>query len=214
MTFEAENLAEWSNVVLAAGFSVSEGHVWAPRAMRAEVEEIAAGYRLYNGRQLEKDEWSSALNVPAEHITQEGNEPARLEVLGWSSWAGLHQRQLCQTIKTTWDWLDDQLGMPDQAAVFKKYVDERFSGLRLLPLVNLEHAADANNRRAFETHGPAVIEAHPDWVPFCFWLNAGPTSDKPVRRNGVAPLPFRQMVLVQSGPAHRHTLRLRLAREE
>lgn len=191
MTFDVENLAEWSNIVLAAGFSVSEGHLWAPRAMRAEVEEAAAAYRLYHGRQLEKDEWSSALNAPAEHITQEGNEPARLEVLGWSSWAGLHQRQLCQMIKTTWDWLDDQWGVPEQAAAFKKYVDERFSKLRLLPLVNLEHAADANSRRAFETRVQAVIEAHPDWVPFCFWLNAAPpTSDQPVRRKNVAPPVF------------------------
>ena len=194
MSYPTEKLAEWSNVVLAGDFSVSEGHLWAPRAVTAEVDEIATSYRHYHGKHLEKNEWSSALNAPPEHITQAGSEPARFDVLGWGSWARLHQRQLCQVIKTTWDWLDDKWGMPEQASAFKKAMTEHFSQLDLLPLVNMDPARMPIAAGAFETRVQTLIEAHPDWVPFSFWSHAMPGSRGPAQRGTHAPPRFTKSI--------------------
>ncbi len=194
MSYPTEKLAEWSNVVLAGNFSVSEGHLWAPRAVTAEVDEIATSYRHYHGKHLEKNEWAGALNALPEHITQAGSEPARFDVLGWGSWARLHQRQLCQVIKTTWDWLDDKWGMPEEASAFKKAMTEHFSQLDLLPLVNMDHTPDANSRRAFETRVQTLVEAHPDWVPFSFWSHSMAGSRGPAQRGAPASPSFTKSI--------------------
>ena len=71
-----EKLAEWSEIILSDSFSVGEGHIWAERAVDWEMEEIATAYRQYHGQRLEDNEWSSALNAPIEHISQEEQGPA------------------------------------------------------------------------------------------------------------------------------------------
>jgi tetratricopeptide (TPR) repeat protein len=180
--FPAEKLAEWSDLILAGPFSVSEGHMWAARALTAELEEIGAEYRQYHDKALSADAWTSALNEPPAHITQRAGEPAQLAVLGWGSWASLHQRQLCQVVRTSWLWLEEDWGVPEQAAAFKKAVTERFEKLNLLPLVNMDHEPDTNSQQASKARALAVIEAHPDWVSFTIWSKALRASHMVVQR--------------------------------
>ena len=186
-TFRAEKLAEWSELILSdAFFSVGEGHLWAELAVKLEIDEIASAYRQYHGKPLEDNEWSAALNAPAKHIMQEGQEQAHLEVMGWGSWAEMHQRQLCHVLRSMWDWLDDKLGVPDEAGTFWKSMEGRFSQLRLLPLVELEHDGDAEKHRAFQDRVRTLAQAHPDWVPFVLWPDFVP---QPGRGAPSAPTP-------------------------
>ncbi|MEY2563991.1 MAG: hypothetical protein QOH88_2184 [Verrucomicrobiota bacterium] len=189
----AENLAEWSNVILAGNFSVSEGHLWAGRALRAELEEIAAAYRNYHGHTLAEGDWTRALNTPAEQILREENQPARMAVLGWGSWAALHQRQFCQTIQTTWTWLEEAYGVPEQAAEFKKKITAKFSGLQLFPLLNMEPDSATGSKRAFELRAQTLIEAHPSWVPFHFWSDTPRRSQMVQNRGAHAPPLFTRL---------------------
>jgi tetratricopeptide (TPR) repeat protein len=164
--FPAERLAEWSNVILAGGFSVSDGHLWAERALVGELDETAMQYRAYRSTRL--DDVAVALNAPANQINEADGQPPRMEVLGWGMWAQLHQRQLCEILRATWYWLDDLLGVPDEAKDFKATITKQFSQLERFPLLGLESEKDHADSAKNDKRLAKLWQEKPELVPFSF----------------------------------------------
>jgi hypothetical protein len=192
--FPAENLAEWSEIILSDSFTVGQGNLWARRSFERELDEIATAYRQYHDGPIDERGWSAALNVRADHVAQDSQGLVHLEVLGWGSWAEMRQRQLCQAIKTTWNWLDDYLGAQIQAKEFWKDSEERFSQLRLLPLVELEFEGDAPGHHAYLERAGTFAEANPELVPYALWPDFTPKPSERKPQTPEAPRPILKWI--------------------
>lgn len=186
LQFPAERLSEWSNLIFTGPLSISDGHLWLARAPGNELDETAAQYRSYSGQRFTDGEMAAALNAPPDRIKEPTKQPARLEVLGWGMWAGLHQRQLCQILDTTWLWLQDQLGVPEDAKEFKKAMTKRFSELELFPLVRMESEHDRSDVTEADRRLAKLWREKPELVPYEFWNSP---ASRLKRATGKAPLP-------------------------
>jgi tetratricopeptide (TPR) repeat protein len=171
LRFPAERLAEWSNVLLAGVISVEDGNRWVPHALGDEMEEFATQYHAYHHSRLERSEMVSALNAPATAINEADAATPRVEVLGWGMWAQLHQRQLCESLSTTYSWLQDQVGLPDDARKFKAAMTKEFSGLERFPLVDMNGPSDPTSIAEDERVAKLWMEK-PELVPFHFWAGS------------------------------------------
>jgi tetratricopeptide (TPR) repeat protein len=174
LKFPAERLAEWSNVVLAGTFSVGDGNAWAQRALVDEMAEAATQYRAYHTTRLERNNIVPALNAQVNQITEADNATARMEVLGWGMWAQLHQRQFCQILNTTYYWLDDQVGLHDDAREFRAAMTKEFSGLERFPLVGMESERDRADVAENDRRAAKLWQEKPELVPFDFWSGTSP----------------------------------------
>ncbi len=162
-----ERLAEWPLVILAGDITVADGNHWTQMALAANLEEAASEYQSYFGKAASGDELVDALNAePAYFILGRENQPA-CQVLGWGSWARLRQRQLCSLLTTTWYWIDQSLGLPEQAREFREKLADKFSGLDLYPLVKFfQPEKDAAAQRDYAAAVQTLLREHPDRVTF------------------------------------------------
>ena len=97
-----EQLAEWPIVIMAGGITVGDGNRWAGRALRDNLAEAANEYQSYFGKPASGEELVSALNAEPVHFALDQEKHPSYQVLGWGSWAGYRQRQLCSLLDTTW----------------------------------------------------------------------------------------------------------------
>jgi hypothetical protein len=148
-----ERLAEWSARVMAGATSVGDGHLWAGRALTTELEECAAAYRNYHGQSLARDNVASALNARWRSMDRTDTGETKLRVLGWGAWAELYQRELCESVETMFYWLDQMLGVPEDAQHFKQEITKGFSGLRLFALISFKTDKPSQNT---DTMTPAL----------------------------------------------------------
>lgn len=168
-----ERLAEWPIVMLAGDITVAHGNRWTEMAMVANLEEAASEYQSYFGKPASGDDLVSALNAEPTHFVLGHENHPSYQVLGWGSWAGFRQRQLCSLLATTWEWLDQYLGMPEEAKDFRQRIASKFSGLQLYPLVKFfDPNKDSEAKHDYAAAVQALLRQHPDRLSFCLAGNA------------------------------------------
>ena len=172
-----ERLAEWPIVIMAGGITVADGNRWAAPALRANLEEAASEYQSYFGKPASEEELGNALNAEPVHFLLDQEEHPSCQVLGWGSWAGYRQRQLCSLLDTTWSWLDGRLGLPEQAKDFQQKLASQFSSLTLYPLVKFFDPVKAGKARdRYRNNVRELLHQHPDRVSFRLAGEAGPAA--------------------------------------
>jgi hypothetical protein len=171
LDYPAERMAEWTNIALTGGFSVEEGNRWSGKALVEELEETMVHYRAYHDSRLDPNDAAAvtaALNTPANQINETNAASPRMEVLGWGMWAQLHQRQLCELLDAGFNFLDQQVGLPEAARKFREEVTKRFSGLDLFPLVGMGSERDPGNVEENDRRTAKLWQEKPQLVPFAF----------------------------------------------
>jgi hypothetical protein len=164
--YPLERLAEWSSRIMAGSISVEDGNRWASRALETELEECAAEYRAYHGQVLQEKDLANALNARWQQFTP---SKSTLEVLGWGAWAELREREVCELVEETFYWMNDLLGIPDEAQNFRKKVTEQLGTMELFPLVSFDESNPPKGNTNLDDKVGRLLIAHPEKFTFSRW---------------------------------------------
>jgi tetratricopeptide (TPR) repeat protein len=174
-----EKLAEWPIVIMAGGITVADGNRWAESAVRGNLEEAESEYQSYFGKPPSRGELVSALNAKPAHFVLDPEKHPSYQVLGWGSWAGFRQRQLCSLLDKIWSWLDGHLGLPDQAKDFQQKLASQFRSLTLYPLVKFfDPEKDRKAKQRWAEAAQQLLLQHPDRVSFWLGHETGPATKR------------------------------------
>jgi len=164
--YPLERLAEWSSRIMAGSISVEDGNRWAGRALGTELEECAAEYRAYHGQVLQEKDLANALDARWQQLTP---SKSTLEVLGWGAWAELRQREVCELVEETFYWMNNLLGIPDEAQNFRKKVTEQLGIIELFPLVSFDESDPPKGNSDLDDKVGRLLAAHPQKFTFLRW---------------------------------------------
>jgi hypothetical protein len=164
---QAEEVADWSRVLLTRGFSVEAGNVYARDAIGLELAEASAVHRVVRGAPLDRQTLVAALNQPPSRGPRAAGTD-RVEVIDWPLWADVLQRHLADALLTYSMHLRGKVALIEEAAEYEKAVAGPFGTLRLFPFVNGFFAQQ-------DTFPAAMAALHPSWerpelVPPHAWL--------------------------------------------
>jgi tetratricopeptide (TPR) repeat protein len=79
------------------------------------------------------------------------------------------QRHLCHAIQQSYNFLNNDWGVPDEAKKFATQCDQEFGGLRFYPFVRRFNCADAASYHKAEDDGFKITVASPQLVPAACW---------------------------------------------
>jgi hypothetical protein len=139
---EAEDVADWSRVLLQIGFSVAAGNTYALDAITLELREAAEVHEVVRGAPLEPTAIVAMLNQPPSRGPRaQGGET--VAIVDAPLWADILQRHLADALLTYSTHLRTRQGLDDAAADYERAVAKPFGALRLFPLVNGLYAQQA-----------------------------------------------------------------------
>jgi hypothetical protein len=100
---------DFARIVNEEGYSVGTGHQLLRVSLPLELKEIAAVYKLSQGRDGTQKELAGKLNeMPGRCFVTNGNSGAKVRVIGWGQWAMFFQRQLGHAIQHNFDFLEKE----------------------------------------------------------------------------------------------------------
>jgi tetratricopeptide (TPR) repeat protein len=164
--YSLERMAEWSSRIMAGSISVEDGHRWAGRALVTELEQCAAEYRAYRGQVLQEKDLANALNARWQELTP---SKSTLQVLGWGAWAELRQREVCELVEETFYWMNELLGVPDDAQNFRRKVTKQLGAIELFPLISFDESDAPNGKADWDDKIRRLMAAHPEKLTFARW---------------------------------------------
>jgi hypothetical protein len=164
-------LPDWDRIILESRFGVENGHAFVKTSIPQEIALVAYDWKNYSGNKLVEADLVKVLNEPAARCVSKGADgKAGLTVLGWDFWAGQHQRQLCQGIHATNEFMRDLWGVDEYKDV-QKYAREHYAGLTLFPLVQREIADTATDYNALRVRATQLVVEHPELVNATLWAD-------------------------------------------
>jgi tetratricopeptide (TPR) repeat protein len=93
------------------------------------------------------------------------------QVLGRGTWAGFWQRHLCHTLECNFGFLDEMLGVPDDAQQYYSKSQEFYGELYLYPLIESRMTRDDQAYRRAQDQSMALVHKNPHLVPALAWNN-------------------------------------------
>ena len=122
----------------AGSYSVEMGHQLSDIAVRLELREIAAIYKLTHQETLQKGGLCPGVERTALPILFQQRPRRRCALrpghrVG-GQWALFLQRHLCHAIQQNFRLMNNMWGVPEDAMAFAGKCDQIFAGLRLYPL--------------------------------------------------------------------------------
>jgi hypothetical protein len=153
-----------------SAFSVEMGHQLLAVSIPLELREIAGVYQSSHHEKLSPRRLVDSLNeLPDRCFTTGSDGGIRVRVIGWGQWAAFLQRHLCLAIQENYEFLQDRLGVPDEARQFATGCEQEFGWLRLYPFVQLFICRDTETYRKSMDNALKVIAASPQLVPGNCW---------------------------------------------
>ena len=172
---------DFARIVNEEGYSVGTGHQLLRVSLPLELKEIAAVYKLSQGRDGTQKELAGKLNeMPGRCFVTNGNSGAKVRVIGWGQWAMFFQRQLGHAIQHNFDFLEKEWGVPDEAQQFSANCDQAFGALRLYPFVRRFNCTNEASYHSAVDDAFRVTVATPHLTPaecwnyLCYW---GPAKE-------------------------------------
>ncbi len=171
---DERELPEWGRRAMSSYVSVQVGHRIVETQLKAELGELGATYKLARGAILTREELVRELNAPPVHcVTAGADGRPHPRVISWGLWAGFFQRQLCLAICSNYNILARQWGVPDDAARFRREVDQDFWGLQLYPFVRRQNADTEAYYHSAQDDEMALVRSQPQVVPAYAWNYVG-----------------------------------------
>jgi len=127
-----KQIIDFVRVAHEASYSVEMGHQLLQESIPLELQEIQSVYEISRGKKLNETGLAEALNeLPERCFTAGPGQKIHVRVIGWSQWAMFLQRHLCHAMQSNHYFLNNMLGVPDEAKKFADQCDQQFAGLRL-----------------------------------------------------------------------------------
>ena len=136
ITDSEKTSVEFMRVAGEGWYSVGMGHALLQLSLPLEFAELENVYELSHGRKLPNTHLVEALNeTPSRCFAIDGENPARVQIIGWGQWAMFFQRHLCHAIQHNFYFIEDQWGVSEEAQQFLQKCDQQFGQLRLYPFI-------------------------------------------------------------------------------
>ncbi len=169
LTNEEVVQADWWRLISDVGHSVQMGHRILDARLAAELRECKVAYEAESGSSF-ATAGIGALNAEPQHCVFAGEGgAAQVKVIGWGTWAGFLQRELCAAVAEDFDFIERRWSVPAEAADFRKAVDDRFWELRLYPLVRRQDSTQKDYYHRAQDDEMALVHRSPQVVPAAAW---------------------------------------------
>lgn len=153
---------DFVRIANARGYSVGVGHEIIEVSLPVEMAEEQAVFRLSKADSLSRSNLVIALNqFPDRCLSAAGTSP-QVHIISWGLWAGFFQRHLCSAIKSDFNLLQREWGVPDDARDFAQKCNASFNGLRLYPFVRQMNATDEGEYRLSQNEAYKVTVDNPE----------------------------------------------------
>jgi tetratricopeptide (TPR) repeat protein len=167
---EQRRLPDWGRIATCGTYGVGVGNALLASTLPTEMAEIGSTYELVWNKKATSETLVTDLNAQPTHcVTLDANGTAHVNVIGWGLWAGFFQRHLCNAIVSDFVFLNAALAVPEQAAEFRKRMDQTFWGLELYPFVRRLDATAEQYYRSAQDSEMAIIRSTPQVVPAEAW---------------------------------------------
>jgi len=167
-------------------YSVDVGHELLQLSIRLELAEINKIHELSRQAKLVPAQAIKALNqLPARCFDGDDPKRPRVRVIGWGTWAGFLQRQLCHAIRANFDFMQHRWGVPDEAKEFATKCDDMFGQLRFYPFVRRFNCVTIEEYHRSVDDGFRITVATPHlsppecWDYLCYGALGGYYSPNP-----------------------------------
>ena len=133
---EKTSVPDFCRSVCEGQYSVEIGHELLRVSLGLELAEIGQVHELSRRSKLVPAEVAKELNAfPVRCFSADAAGKAQVQVIGWGTWAGFLQRQLCQAVCANFNFMQYNWGVPDEAREFAQKCGENFGQLRFYPFV-------------------------------------------------------------------------------
>jgi hypothetical protein len=149
---------------------VEVGHQLLQLSVRLDLAEISKVYKLSRQAPLEQAKAVQALNeFPVRCFSADEARRARVRIIGWGTWAAFLQRQLCDGVRSNFDFMNNKWGVPDDAKTFAKKAEEMFGALRFYPFVRRFNCTTSQEYHKSVDDGFRITVATPHLSPPQCW---------------------------------------------
>jgi hypothetical protein len=149
---EVDHDLDWYHIAIESFEGPSDGYYFDESLLKREIDDLRTVGRRYGESILAVD---LSLNEPPLGLFgPEGDGP---RVAGWSTWAGIYQRHLCDHLVKADTYYRIALGMAESAEAFRAFADPELGRMILHPFVRMRRT----NRRGVQVES---IDAMADVV--------------------------------------------------
>jgi hypothetical protein len=161
--------ADWWRILGSSSAGVQLGHEHLSARIPVELREIKIAFESETGSRYAAAGIKNLNAHPMRCVSLDADGGTVVHVLGWGTWAAFLQRELCDAVTTDYYFIDYMWGLPDEAAGFRKKVDDMFWELELYPLVRRENSGSENYYHQAQDDAMALVRRSPESVPAEVW---------------------------------------------
>ena len=166
-SFEPPTAPDWSRIVMQAGGGVGVGRSFTLPSIGREMADARQVFPAVQGATT-PERFVAIYNQPADDavgVAPDGQ--THFHVIGRGLWAQWFQRHLLQSADETNNFLEKQLGVPDDAKAFRGKVQPFLRGLTLYPLCFA--GLGKEDGEALFSRAADLVNGHPEQVGDAAW---------------------------------------------
>jgi len=145
-TGKLDDISDWGHASLDNHLrrSVETDNQFCQATTAQEIHELAAELALENAAPAPTQSIGTVLSEPLKDDLYVGQPPA-LRVVGPNMFKDFVRRHLLMELNTTYFWLRDDLGVPDETEKFRSATSDSFAGMRYLESLGFFDQGDFTN---------------------------------------------------------------------
>jgi hypothetical protein len=161
--YAPEPIPDWPLLVFQRYRSVESCGRFAGPAMAMTLAEAKEAHRRVRGQELADDQIVAALN-------EEREDGTARRVLDWPLWAAFEQRNLLASILQQYSCLQNQYGLPEEAAEFRAFAESRYGGLRLFPFALRAMRRTREESERAVSRAVQLVKERPELITWNNWV--------------------------------------------
>jgi len=126
------DLPDWGRAVLVSPLylSVDNGHRFTENNITLELKEINDVMKVEGGDPITEQNVSASFSEgEGETVSKDANGKVVVQVIGRGTFKAATRRHLFVALRSTYSWMDHDLGLPEDAVAFRAKMDATFRGL-------------------------------------------------------------------------------------